>query len=78
MTQGIVLTPVSDIEHNRAYLIVCPHPEDCKFGCAPIDGQHLISQSQWEKIKTDDKNREKFKSLSAIAFGKIKTLSLTE
>ncbi len=72
------MTPVADSYHNRAYLVVCPHPDDCDFGCSPVDGQYLISQTQWEIIKTDDKSRERFKSLSAVAFGKIKTLSLAE
>ena len=70
------MSSVADAIHNRAYLFVCPHPEDCEFGCAPIDGKQLISQEQWELIKTDDVMRETFKKLSAEKFGKIITLSI--
>ena len=70
------MSSVADAIHNRAYLVVCPHPEDCEFGCAPIDGKQLISQEQWESIKTDDVMRETFKKLSAEKFGKIITLSI--
>ena len=66
--------PVADRLHNVSYLIVCPHPDECEFGCAPINGMHLITQSQWEFIKNDDVAREKFKKLSAVKFGKIKTV----
>jgi len=69
------VSSVGDILHNKAYLIVCPHPDDCSFGCTPINGQNLITQTQWELIKGDDNKREEFKSLSAIAFGKIETIS---
>ena len=68
------MVPVADTRHNVSYLVVCPHPEDCEFGCAPINGQHLITQSQWERIKSDDVLREKFKKLSAEKFGIIKTV----
>jgi len=68
------MVPVADSHHNVSYLLVCPHPEDCEFGCAPINGQQLITQSQWEIIKNDDDLREKFKELSAVKFGIIKTV----
>ena len=68
------MVPVADSRHNVSYLLVCPHPENCEFGCAPINGQHLITQSRWEIIKNDDDLREKFKKLSAVKFGIIKTV----
>ncbi|MCH7818901.1 MAG: hypothetical protein IIB40_05005 [Candidatus Marinimicrobia bacterium] len=68
------MTPVADRRHNVSYLVECPHPDECEFGCAPINGMHLITQSQWEFIKNDDVAREKFKKLSAVKFGKIKTV----
>ena len=68
------MAPVADSRHNFAYLLVCPHPEECGFGCAPINGRYLITQSQWEIIKNDDVTREEFKKLSAAKFGKIKTV----
>lgn len=70
------MSSVADAIHNRAYLVLCPHPEKCEFGCAPIDGKQLISQEQWELIKTDDVMREAFKEFSAEKFGKIITLSI--
>ena len=70
------MSSVADAIHNRAYLVLCPHPENCEFGCAPIDGKQLISQEQWELIKTDDVMREAFKEFSAEKFGKIITLSI--
>ena len=70
------MSPVADAKHNIAYLLFCPHPEDCEFGCAPIDGKNMITQSQWERIKTDDVLRERFKKLSAEKFGIIKTMSI--
>ena len=70
------MSSVADAIHNRAYLVLCPHPENCEFGCAPIDGKQLISQEQWELIKTDDVMREAFKVFSAEKFGKIITLSI--
>ncbi len=70
------MSPVADTKHNISYLLFCPHAEECEFGCAPIDGKNLITQSQWERIKTDDVLREKFKKLSAEKFGKIKTMSI--
>lgn len=69
------MSSVADILHNTAYLIICPHPEECQFGCTPVDGQNLISQLQWEEIKTDDDLREDFKKLSAEKFGKINTIT---
>ena len=68
------MSSVADIKHNTAYLIICPHPESCQFECVPIDGQHLITQVQWEKITNDDNLREEFKKLSAKKFGKINTI----
>ena len=68
------MAPVADTRHNVSYLLVCPHPEQCKFGCAPINGKYLITQSQWEVIKNDDEMREEFKKLSAVKFGQIKTV----
>jgi len=68
------MAPVADTRHNVSYLLVCPHPEECKFGCAPINGKYLITQSQWEVIKNDDEMREEFKKLSAVKFGQIKTV----
>lgn len=70
------MSSVADAIHNRAYLVQCPHPENCEFGCAPIDGKQLISQERWETIKSDDVMRETFKKLSAEKFGKIITLSI--
>ena len=68
------MVPVADARHNVSYLVVCPHPDECGFGCAPINGKYLITQSQWEVIKNDDVMREEFKKLSAVKFGKIKTV----
>ena len=70
------MSSVADAIHNRAYLVLCPHPEKCEFGCAPIDGKQLISQEQWESIKSNDVMREAFKEFSAEKFGKIITLSI--
>ena len=65
---------LTDVDHNDAYLIVCPIEGDCRYGCYEQDGQRVITQIQWEKIKTDDELRWAFKEDSTRKFGKIKTL----